>query len=280
MSDRSAQMTEVSLEEWLSGRDAGFEAGSRERVRDRVMAHVPGYAAPLHSARLLFRRSATAFAVTATMLSGVSYAAARSGPGDLLYPVRMAAIQVREALRGDYESTGGKAPEDRPGSSAATSSTVVPVHEQTQERIRLREHREFREATSEQSRTGDETDGPSGSGTGPHGSDGSGGSAGSAGSGATDGGSGSSGGGSEGSRQGTGGGQNATPGQNTGQSQDGTGSGSGGSGDGQAGQGDSPGGDGAQDPGGPSGDGVSPDQQDQQQQRNNDRDQGGQGALP
>ena len=66
-------------------------------VRERIRAHVlpvPGVSV-LRDTRLAFARAAAVFACGATLMSGVSFAAARALPGDPLYPLKRAAQEMR-----------------------------------------------------------------------------------------------------------------------------------------------------------------------------------------
>ena len=69
---------------------AGAESLHPERkraVRERVMSHVAGDAVRIRSL-FVFRRAVATVTVTATLLGGVSYAAASSLPGDPLYGIK------------------------------------------------------------------------------------------------------------------------------------------------------------------------------------------------
>lgn len=71
-------------------------AGSRRAIRRRVLANAGGE--PFRVQRLVFARAATALTVTATLLGGVSAAAAASLPGDMLYGLKQRAEEVTIAV--------------------------------------------------------------------------------------------------------------------------------------------------------------------------------------
>lgn len=71
-------------------------AGSRRDIRRRVLASIGGE--PFRAQRLVFARAATAFTVTATLLGGVSAAAAASLPGDMLYGLKQRTEDVTIAV--------------------------------------------------------------------------------------------------------------------------------------------------------------------------------------
>jgi len=70
------------------------------QARERVRAMVLPVATPssLRSTRLVFARSAALFACFGTLLTGASYAAAHSLPGDPLYPLKRATQEMRVIL--------------------------------------------------------------------------------------------------------------------------------------------------------------------------------------
>ncbi len=71
-------------------------AASRRDIRRRVLASAGGESFRVQ--RLVFARAATAFTVTATLLGGVSVAAAASLPGDVLYGLKQSAENVTVAV--------------------------------------------------------------------------------------------------------------------------------------------------------------------------------------
>jgi len=68
-------------------------ADVRERIRASVLP-VPGVSV-LRDTRLAFARAAAVFACCATLMSGVSFAAAHALPGDPLYPLKRATQEMR-----------------------------------------------------------------------------------------------------------------------------------------------------------------------------------------
>lgn len=72
-------------------------AEARDAVRGRLVAAISPEAMPLR-ARLL--RPMIALAAAGSMLGGVSYAAAVSAPGDLLYPVKRTVTSAYESAHG------------------------------------------------------------------------------------------------------------------------------------------------------------------------------------
>ncbi|PKQ19518.1 MAG: hypothetical protein CVT66_09690 [Actinobacteria bacterium HGW-Actinobacteria-6] len=72
---------------------------SKREIRRRLMAAAGG--TPFRVQRLVFTRAAAAFTVTATLLGGVSAAAAASLPGDLLYSLKRGAEDVAVAMLPD-----------------------------------------------------------------------------------------------------------------------------------------------------------------------------------
>jgi len=66
---------------------------ARARILARVMP-VPGVAQLRHT-RIMFARAAAVFACFGTLMSGVTYAAAHSLPGDALYPLKRAVEEMQ-----------------------------------------------------------------------------------------------------------------------------------------------------------------------------------------
>ncbi len=87
-----------SLEDLLAAAplETPMPSDVRARVRDDVMRSLDP--APLRSVRLTFARAAAVFACCGTLLTGASYAAAHSLPGDALYPLKRAAQEMRVAF--------------------------------------------------------------------------------------------------------------------------------------------------------------------------------------
>jgi hypothetical protein len=73
-----------------------MSARSKREIRRRVMIAAGG--APFRVQQLAFTRAAAAFTVTATLLGGVSVAAAASLPGDMLYSLKRGAEDVAVAV--------------------------------------------------------------------------------------------------------------------------------------------------------------------------------------
>lgn len=87
---------ELELTAAISCASERMDPRSRRDIRRRVVAAAGGER--LRAQRLVFARAAAAFTVTASMLSGVSVAAAASLPGDALYPLKSGAEQVTLAV--------------------------------------------------------------------------------------------------------------------------------------------------------------------------------------
>lgn len=121
MTDETQDTTQhgVALGTLLSERAVEpMPADARERVRALTLpARAPE---SLRSTRLVFGRAAALFACFGTLLTGASYAAAHSLPGDPLYPLKRATQEMRVILvtgdaRGDalIELTDSRAEEVR-----------------------------------------------------------------------------------------------------------------------------------------------------------------------
>jgi hypothetical protein len=88
---------------------------ARDAVRSRLLHAIGPTAVPLH-VRLM--RPAIAAACAAALLGGVSYAAAASGPGDLLYPLKRS---VSDVVR-----HGSHAPASDPATTTAPAPRAAP----------------------------------------------------------------------------------------------------------------------------------------------------------
>lgn len=86
-------METTTLERMIAESASPFPARRKEAVRVRVLCQVRRDAL-LARGRMIFRRAMATVTVTATVLGGVSYAAASSLPGDPLYAVKQASEEV------------------------------------------------------------------------------------------------------------------------------------------------------------------------------------------
>ncbi len=89
--------SERALAETVARASVDLDDVSRQRIRRHVMARVGGAGAPAW-ARRTFQRAAAVAAITTTLVSGASYAAAVSLPGDALYDVKTLSEDVALAV--------------------------------------------------------------------------------------------------------------------------------------------------------------------------------------
>ncbi|GAB4289688.1 MAG: hypothetical protein Kow0067_15720 [Coriobacteriia bacterium] len=97
--DRYEGLTEAErvLADAVTRASAGLDDVSKRRLRRDVLARIGDAGAPVW-ARRTFQRAAAVAAITTTLVSGASYAAAVSLPGDALYDVKTLSEEVALAV--------------------------------------------------------------------------------------------------------------------------------------------------------------------------------------